>query len=101
MAFALLLLGNLQPLATPDPFDPVLAQQPARMLQQCRDPAIAVAAILAGQHNDGLGERIFVVPLRRPVTLRAAWLFHHSARPPFTHALFLSMIHPTAPSIRA
>jgi hypothetical protein len=74
----------------------------ARMLQQRRDPTIAVAAILAGQHNDGLGERIFVVPLRRPVPLRAAWLFHHSARPALAHSMSLSRVADrTASSFRA
>ena len=70
----LLLLWNLQPLTTPDPLDPVLAHLPASPLQQRRDPAIAIAAILAGQGNDGLGECVFVVALCRPVALRAAWL---------------------------
>jgi hypothetical protein len=40
--------------------------------------------MLAGQRHDGLGQRIFVVSLHRPVALGAAWLLHHAtpaARP--------------------
>src|SRR6202022_3133774 len=51
----LLLLRNLQPFATPDSLHPVLADSPACRLQLHRDPAVAVAAILAGQGDDGLG----------------------------------------------
>ena len=97
----LLLLRNLQPFATPDALDPVLANLPAISLQQRRDPAVAIASILAGQLHDGLGECIFVFALCQLIALRAAWLVHQPARPPFTHALFLSMIHRTAPSFRA
>jgi hypothetical protein len=44
----LLLLWNLQPFAAPDALDPVLANMLADALQQRRDPAIAIASILAG-----------------------------------------------------
>jgi hypothetical protein len=45
----LLFLWNLQPFTTPDPFHPFLANSPAGMLQQRRDPAVAITTILAGQ----------------------------------------------------
>src|ERR1700757_4539067 len=44
----LLLLWNLQPFAAPDSLDSVLTHVPAGPLEQCRDPTIAVTAILAG-----------------------------------------------------
>jgi len=66
--------------------------------EQRRDPAIAVASILAGELHDGLGECILIFTLCQLVALRAAWLVDQPARPPFTHALFLLMIHRTAPS---
>src|ERR1700678_489386 len=98
----LLLLRYLQPLAPPDPLHAILAHLPARMHQQGRDAPVAVTAILAGQNNDGLCESIFVFALCWPVALRAAWLLHHTARPAFAHpVLKMSMIHRTAPSLRA
>ena len=63
-----------QPFATPDAFDSVLAYLPAGSLEQRRDPAITIAAILAGKYNDGLSQSIFVFTLRRPVALRASGL---------------------------
>src|SRR3977135_1175656 len=98
----LLFLWNLQPLTTPDPLYPVLADMPACPSEQRRNPAIAIAAILASQRNDGLGKRIFGVSLCRPVTLCAAWLFHHTARTPLAHAMRITrMDHRTASSFRA
>jgi hypothetical protein len=98
----LLFLWNLQPLTTPDPLHPVLADMPACPSEQRRNPAIAIAAILASQRNDGLGKRIFVVSLCRPIALCAAWLFHHTARTPLAHAMRITrMDHRTASSFRA
>ena len=94
-------LRNLQPFTTPDALHPVLADLPAVPLQQRRDPAVAVASVLAGQFHDGPGESILVFALCELVALRAAWLVHQPARPPFTHALFLGMVRRTAPSLRA
>src|ERR1700678_4389222 len=93
----LLPLRNLQPFATPDALHPILANLPAIPLQQRRDPAVTIASILAGQLHDGLRECILVFALGQWVALRAAWLVHQPARPPFTHALFPSMIYCTAP----
>ena len=42
----LLFLWHLQPLTTPDSFDPVLAHPPAGMLQQRGDAAITVTPVL-------------------------------------------------------
>jgi hypothetical protein len=62
----LLLLRNLQPLATPDTLHAILAHPPAGTLQQCRDPAIPVTAVLAGKLDDRLREYIFVfTPMSR------------------------------------
>ena len=98
----LLFLWNLQPLTTPDPLHPVLADMPACPSEQRRNPAIAIAAILASQRNDGLGKRIFVVSLCRPIALCAAGLFHHTARTPLAHAMRITrMDHSTASSFRA
>jgi hypothetical protein len=58
----------------PDAFDSILASLPTELLQQRRDPAISIAAILAGQRNDGPSQRIFVLTLGRPLTLHASGL---------------------------
>ena len=98
----LLPLWNLQPLTTPDPLYPVFADLPACSLEQRRDPAVSITAILTGQRDDGLSKRFFVVSLRRPVALGAAWLLHHTARQPFAHPMPITrMDHRTAPSFRA
>ena len=94
--------ANLRMSTTPDSLYPVLADLPACPLEQRRDPTIAIATILAGQRYDGLGERIFVVALCRPIALCAAWLFHHTARTPLAHAMRITrMDHRTASSFRA
>ena len=40
-----LFVGDLEPLTSPDPLDPLVVDQPARLLQQTGDLAIAIAAI--------------------------------------------------------
>jgi len=65
----LLPLWNLQSLTTPDPLHPVFADLPACPLEQRRDPAVSITAILTGQRDNGLSKRVFVVSLRRPVAL--------------------------------
>ena len=66
-----LLLGNFQPLAPPDAFDPLVVDDPTLGPEHRRDAAIAVAAILTGQPDDRRRQRRLVVrntmrtPLRR------------------------------------
>jgi hypothetical protein len=97
-----LFLGNLQPFAAPDAFYPILAHSPARFPQRHRDAAIAVAAILAGQRDNGPGQCIFIVTLCRLVALCAAWLIHQLARSPLTDAMLLPrMAHRATPPFRA
>src|ERR1700739_4549843 len=83
----LLLLRYLQPFATPDAFDPVFAHPPARLLQHRRDPAVAVAPVLAGKFDHSPGECILVFARCRSVALRAAWLVHQSARTSLTQPM--------------
>ena len=97
----LLLLRHLQSLAAPDPLHSILAHLPARFLQLDGDASISIPAILAGQRNDGPGQRVFVVPLRGLVALRAAWLIHQLARMTLTRPLLFCMFHSDAPPLRA
>lgn len=69
-----LFVGNLQPFAPPDPLDPLVIDEPARMTQQRGDLAIAVAAILTGKIDDISGQPFFVVAPRWRLALRRAIL---------------------------
>src|ERR1039457_3204972 len=53
----------------PDPLHPVLAHTPARLAQLHGDPAIPVTSVLAGQLQNGPGEAILVVVLRRNIQI--------------------------------
>ena len=85
----LLLLGNLQPFATPDTLHAVLANPPADSFQQRRDPAIPVTAVLAGKLEDRLRECIFVFTPYRAIALRAARLVGQPTRPALRHPMLL------------
>jgi hypothetical protein len=66
--------GNLQPLASPDPLDPLVVDQPAGPAQQLGDLTIAVAAILPGQFDDVGGQPLVIVAALRDLALRRAML---------------------------
>src|SRR6188472_1907983 len=57
--------GNLQPLASPDPFDPLVVDEPAGPAQQLGDLAIAIAAILPGQRDDVGRQPLFILTAPR------------------------------------
>src|SRR5947208_6184080 len=65
---------DLQPLAPPDPLDPLIVDQPAGPAQQLGDLAIAVAAILPRQLDDVGGQPRFVLTAPRDLALRRAML---------------------------
>jgi hypothetical protein len=66
--------GDFQPLASPDPLDPLVVDQPAGPAQQLGDLAIAIAAVLPGQCDDVGGQSRFVVTAARQLALRRAML---------------------------
>ena len=91
---ARLLLGrNLQAFPPPDALHTIFAHRPARLFQQGRDAPVAVAAVLASQPQHRLCQSVFVVALRRLVTLRSARLAHQPARVPFTASFFPSVLN--------
>jgi len=55
------LWGNLQPLTSPDPLDPLVVDCPACLAQQRGDLAIAIAAVLPGKLDNIGGETLLVV----------------------------------------
>ncbi len=98
----LLLLWNLQPFATPDTLNSILAYWPAGALQQRRDPAIAIATILAGQLNNGPGQLIFIFTMYRNQPLRASGLIDQSARTSLTDSMrLLRIMHRASSPLRA
>ena len=65
-------LGDLQPLAAPDPLHPLVVDHPAgRGPQQLGDLAVAIAAVLARKLDDVGGELFLVVPAPRKLARRA------------------------------
>lgn len=50
------LLGDLEPLTTPDALDPILAHSPAVYSQQRGDAAVAVAPVFGRQGDDGASQ---------------------------------------------
>jgi hypothetical protein len=59
-SFLLLLLWNLQPFTSPDALDPFVVHVPARVVQQARHHAVAIAPVLVGQLDDVVGQTLFI-----------------------------------------
>jgi hypothetical protein len=74
-----LLLGDLQPLAPPDPLDPLVVHQPARVPQQGCDLAVAVAAVSAGKLDDVGRQPLLVIAALRCLALCRAVLAERRA----------------------
>jgi len=75
-----LLLRNLEPLPSPDSLDPLDVHRPASPLQQRRDTAVAIAAILGGQRDDIGGQGRLIIRRRGNLALRGAVLPENPAR---------------------
>jgi hypothetical protein len=74
---------DIQPLAPPDPLDPLVIDDPARRAtQQLDDLAIAKAAVLAGEFDEVGRELRLVVAAPRDLSLGRAMLRKHAADPP-------------------
>ena len=70
-------LRHLQSFAMPYELHAILARIPPSLLQLAGDASISIPAILAGQCDDGPGQRVLVIPQRGLVALGAAWLVNH------------------------
>ena len=89
-----LLVRNLQPLASPDPLDPLAVHRPAGSMQHRRYATIAVAAILGGKRDDVGGQRRFIIRSGGVLALRRSKLAQNQAGPSLGHAKFGNhMIH--------
>src|SRR5207342_363729 len=72
---ALGLLGrDFQPLASPNPLDPLVIDQPASPAQQLGNLAVAVATILPGQLDDIVCQPCCILTAPRDLALRRAML---------------------------
>ena len=69
-----LFLGNLQPLAPPQPLDPLVVHQPTRISQHRCNLAIAIAAIAPGQFDQIGCQAVFIVTAPRDFALCRAML---------------------------
>ena len=65
---------HLQPLASPDPLDPFVVDEPASPAQQLGDLAIAIPAILPGQLDDVGRQPLFIITAVRDLALRRTML---------------------------
>jgi hypothetical protein len=74
-----LLPGDLQPLASPNPLDPLVVDEPACSAQQLGDLAVAVASILPSKLDDVGAEPLLVVSTTRDLALRRAMLAERRA----------------------
>ena len=69
-----LFLGNLQPLAPPQPLDPLVVHPPTRISQHRCNLAIAIAAILSSQFDQIGYQAVFIVAAPRDFALCRAML---------------------------
>jgi hypothetical protein len=69
-----LLLGNLQPLASPDPLDTLVVDEPTCATQKLGDLAVAVPSVLPSKLDDVGAEPLLVVSTTRDLALRRAML---------------------------
>jgi hypothetical protein len=74
--------GDFQPLASPDPFDPLVVDQPTGPAQQLGDLAIAVAPVLPGQFDNVVRQPGVIVAAMRDLALRRAMLTERRAGTP-------------------
>jgi len=97
-----MLLGHLQPLATPDALNPILAHAPACDPQQGGDPSIAVTTIFGSEGDDGSRQCILIGPHRRNIALRPAVLADDAAGVTLRETLLLADAnHRPPPSLGA
>ena len=69
-----LLMGNLEPLASPDTLDPLVVDCPARLAQQFGDLAVAIAAVLPSKLDNIGRQTLLVLTAARDLALRRAML---------------------------
>ena len=85
---------DFQPLTTPDAFNTLPVHRPTSGPQERRDPAVSVAAILAGERDDVGCQSHFIVRRCRHPALRGPMLSQGPACPSLRHTQFGdNMVH--------
>ena len=94
---------DFKPLASPDPFDPLVIDDPPRCAsKQRRNLPIAVSAVLAGKFDNVGGQPFLIVPARGNKTLGGTVLPEDQADPALGHFQFGSyMLNAGAATRRA
>ena len=94
---------DFKPLASPDPFDPLVIDDPDRRAsKQRRNLPIFLSAILAGKYDDVGGQLFLVVSSRRNKPLGGSVLSEHQADPALGYFQFGSyMLNARAATRRA
>ena len=88
---------DFQPLTTPDALNTLPVHHPPRCPQKRRDPAVSVAAILAGKLDDVGCQSHFIVGRCRHPSLRGPMLSQSPACPPLRYTQFgNNMVHTRA-----
>ena len=97
-----LLAWDFQPFAPPDALNTLVVDVPAFRPEQSRDPALAIAAILLGKTNDGLGQSLFISSYGLHMSLCRAGLAQYAASRALGHAKLLNGLdYTTATALRA
>src|SRR5215207_3325677 len=91
--------GDLQPLASPDPLDPLVVHEPACSPQKRADLAIAIAAVLAGELDEVGRERLLVVTAPRHLALRRAMLTERPAGATLGYTQFPANVLDAGPAL--
>ena len=90
----------LQPLASPDPLDPLVVDEPACSPQQLGDLAVAVAPVLPSKLDDVGAEPLLVVSTTRHLALRRAMLAERRAGATLGYTQFSANLPDANPATR-
>ena len=77
---------HFQALAPPDPSNALVVHMPASVLEQLRDPLVAVAPVPGRQLDDRKGQRVLIVAALRLSPLRRSMLLQNTAGPALRYA---------------
>ena len=78
-----LLRWDFQPFTLPDPFNALVVDVPAGVLQQTGDDPVSVVTILAGKDDDVLGQLLLIGPPAWNLALRGSVLTKYETGPTF------------------
>ena len=91
---------NLQPLASPDPLDPLVIDKPAGPTQQLSDLTISIPAVEPGQFDDVGRQPVLVIATPRDLALCRAMLAERRTGATLGNAKFSSNMLDTGTATR-